>query len=264
MAGAARWFRVQLHALEGEAGQTVFKFTDRTVAVRRELEIFAFQNLVAHKVQAPHCGLKPIFDFLDHQDSGSAQPLFPAAWSSAEKLQETLLGVLSHHEALFPSVHATASMVRRSLQPVIAAAVDSAALQGQVIFNAPDGTVDHGELLEFVVTELLIKFAKLDLSNSQPALGTLSRRGGGEWALEWRFAGAYLRPEVIAQLDQPYLQLEQATVRPVPGMELTLATLRLLWRNVGGDLEFANADGAEAVLVVTLVFPAGVFVPSAG
>jgi CheY-like chemotaxis protein len=262
--GAAQWFRVQLHALEGSAGQTVFKFTDRTVAVRRELEIFAFQNLVAHKIRAPHCGLKPIFDFLDIEDPERARHLIASACSSAERLQETLLGVLSQHEALFPSVLAPSAVVRRPLQGIIEAATDSVDPQPRVVLAAPAGTVDQGATLEFVVTELLLNFAKLDRSNSDPVQVMLGKRDEDLWALEWRVTGAHLAAEVIAQLDQPYRQLEHATIRAVPGVELTLATLRVLWRNVGGDIEFAPSAAPDAGLVVTLVFPKGLFVPSPG
>ena len=264
MAGAARWFRVQLHALDGEAGQTVFKFTDRTVAVRRELEIFTFQNLVAHKIRTPHYGLKPIFDFLDDDDPEQARRLFPSAYSSAEALQETLLGVLSYHEALFPSPHTPSSRGRRPLQPIIGAAIEAAELNDRVILTAPVGTVGDGEMIEFVVTELLLNFAKLDRSRSAPVSGTLGKREDGQWSLEWRVPGAFLGTEVIAQLDQPCRQLEQATIRPLPGMELTFATLRVLWRDVGGDLEFAHGEGTNAGLIVTIVFPEGLFVPTAG
>ncbi len=257
--GPAWWFRVQLHALEGEVGQTVFKFTDRTVAIRRELEIFTFQNLVAHKIRAPLYGLKPIFTFLDESESDRTKQLLASACSSAEKLQDTLLGVLSHHEALFSTAPASAAPVLRPLDEIITIATHSAELEGRVTLAGPAGRVLYAEMIEFLVTEILTNFAKLEASRPALVLGNVGQRQGGIWTLAWSMAGVSLAPEVIAQLDQPYLRLEQAMVRHVPGVEVAFATLRVLWRNVGGDIEFANSDPSTG-LVVTIVFPEGGFV----
>ncbi len=257
---APRWFEVERQALEGTTKQTLLKFTNRSGWVRRELETFTFQSLIAHKIRTPLNGLGPILSFLEECGSFEGDPevseMLRLARKSAERLEETLLSILRHHEAVFQPERSQTPAPLQSLAEIAQAAAQSAGLAAGLVWSGPRCSVAHAAVLEVVFNELLGNYGKF---SEAPRLGmNLAVRAGADGGGEIRlFApGVGLPPDVVAQLGRPFWQLEGRFSGEVPGMGLGLATARMLLRNVGGDLTFANSAEPSG-LVSTLFLPAG-------
>ena len=133
---AARWYQVELHALDATASQTLIKFTNRSGLVRHELETFAFQHLIAHKIRTPLNGLAPILGFLASTEAGNlpadVADLLNLARESAVRLERTLTGILAHHAAMFAPGPRHTAAERRPLAPAIIEAAEAAGLAGRV------------------------------------------------------------------------------------------------------------------------------------
>lgn len=254
---AARWFEVELHSLDGHHGQTLLKFTNRTGAVRRELETFTFQHLISHKIRTPLNGLAPIFNFLEASEacaSGEMRDLLRHARDSAERLEGTLLAVLRHHAAVFAPTSAAPAPTWKPLTEVMAAAADDAGLRDRVTVRGPTVRVAHPETIEVALGELLDNYAKFSDAGQGGVEATLSAVDG-RWQLRLFARGPGLPPDVVARLGQPYGQLERKFSGEIPGMGLGLATVRLLLRSMGGDLNFTS-DPATPGLASVLLLPA--------
>jgi CheY-like chemotaxis protein len=260
---AARWFEVEFHALDDGTNQTLLKFTDVTSRMRLELETYTFQHLIAHKLRTPLNGLAPILRFLEaSEDIGlddTATDMLQIARESAERLEDTLTGILAFHAAAFP----TGACQQGSAKPfraVLAAAAAAAELAEAMAVDAPDGEVNHAETLEVVLTEVLenyVKFAEPRQRRIELSLRPQSDR----WSLQLFAVGKRLRPEALARLGQPYAQLESSPTGEIPGIGLGLATARLLLRAIGGDLALANHP-ERAGLLTTIRLPFGGFQPT--
>jgi len=254
----AQWFKVESYAFDSEDGQTVFKFTDCTRAVQRELEIFTFQHLIAHKIRTPLTGIAPILALLDESESiasdENAKMMLKMAQLSAERLQDTLLGILQYHEALFAPREAGFYNSTHTFRHLVAAASRAGGLEGQVRLSGPDGRVRHGELLELVLTELLNNYRKFSEAGAVGVKVNVLIRSTGQWTINLSAPGPTLPPQIVSELGQPYRQLERSICGELPGLGLGLATTRLLLRSVGGDLEFACPQGTEG-LCSTVVLP---------
>lgn len=260
---AARWFEVELHALDGAGGQTLMKFTNRTGTIRRELEAFTFQHLITHKMRTPLNGLTPILEYLDAMEDG-ADPekagMLRMARQSADRLEGALLAVLRYHEAVFAARTASGVTVTwRPLAEVVASAAQNVGLQGRITTAELSGAVAQPEMIEVVLGELLDNYAKFSdaLKVGVQVAWTLT---GGRWDLRLFAPGPGLPPDVIARLGQPYGQLERNFSGEVPGMGLGLATARILLRARGGDLQFSSGLTATG-LVTTVVLPAHLVQP---
>lgn len=248
---AARWFSVELHALDGEASQTLLKFTNRTGLVRRELETFTFQHIISHKIRTPLNGILPILTFLTASEQTSLDPdtkdLLRLARESAERLESTLLGILEYQAALFAPRRANSNGGSKFLSDLMASAAATAGLQGRVTLCAPWGAALHPEILEVSLAELLENYAKFSDADSVGVHATLER-ADTRWELTLFAPGQGLPPDVIAQLGRPYAQLERTFSGEVPGMGLGLAKVRLLLRSIGGDLSFSSHVGSPGLV----------------
>lgn len=258
---AARWFTVELHALDGEGSQTLLKFTNRTDAVRRELETFTFQHLISHKIRTPLNGLAPILSFLEATDDASlgaeTAGMLSLARASAERLESTLLAILNYHSAVFaPGTPGPDTC--KPLADILQLAAQSAGLKDRVRLSGPAGAAAHAEMLEVVLTELLENYGKFSDAGRAGVAADLAAAAGGGWELRLFAPGPSLPPEVVAGLGRPYTQLERSFSGEVPGIGLGLATVRLLLRTIGGDITFANSR-AESGLLITVSLPARTF-----
>ncbi len=257
---AARWYKVEFHAFDKAASQTLIKFTDRTGAVRQELETYAFQHFISHKIRTPLNGLGPIFTFLeatgdfDHKEETAE--LLRLARDSADRLERTLTGVLGYHAALFAAERPIRLPAPdRRLTEVVSSAGESVGLAGMVTLEAPEGLACAPELAGFVLTEVLDNYAKF---SDAKECGVHIRVGceSERWILRCHADGPALPPEVLAQLGRPYAQLERAFSGEVPGMGLGLARAKLLLRSHGGDLSFENHPDGGIVTKVQFALPA--------
>jgi CheY-like chemotaxis protein len=262
---AARWFEVELHALDGEGGQTLMKFTDRTGTMRRELEAFTFQHLISHKMRTPLNGLTPILEFLGMAMEGADADMLnmlKMARESAERLEGALLAVLRHHEAVFAPRSAAGPIVNwRPLAEVVASVAQNVGLHGRVATGDLSAGVAQPEMVEVVLGELLENYAKFS-DAPQAGVKTTLRQIGTAWELQLFAPGPGLPPDVVARLGQPYAQLERQFSGEVPGMGLGLATVRTLLRARGGDLLFTGGQ-TETGLVSTIVLPSHLVQPAA-
>jgi DNA-binding response OmpR family regulator len=255
---AAQWFDIQIHALDAAASQVLLKFTNRSQAVRRELETFTFQHLISHKIRTPLNGLTPILNYLSAseetvQDEGT-RDLLRLAHESADRLEETLLGILAYHDAVFGRHGWKNNDARVQLTDLIATAAGSAVVTAPVHVNAPALLIGHAQLLEVALTEILENYQKFSEARTSGVSASTSEVDG-RWELRFFARGPELPPEVVAQLGRPYAQLEKSFSGEIPGMGLGLATVRLLLRSIGGDLVFAN-HASPTGLVTTLILPA--------
>lgn len=254
----AQWFNVDFHVFDEDGSQTLFKFTDNTQAVQRELELFTFQHLIAHKIRTPLSGIAPILSLLEESEGiGSdenAKMLLKMAQLSAERLQETLLGILHYHEALFAPRVPGFFNETHTVSRLFANASRVERMEGQVRLSGPDGRVRHGEVLELVLTELLNNYRKFSDASAVGVDANVVMRSTGQWAITLNAPGPGLPPQVVSELDRPYHSLERFICGEVPGTRLGLVTARLLMRSIGGDLEFVCSQVSRGVCS-TVVLP---------
>lgn len=239
---ASRWFEVELQQLE-HGKETVLKFTNRSGWVRRELETFTFQHLIAHKVRTPLNGLTPILSYIDSMQTKSADEemtsLLRFARESADRLQDTLCSVLRFHAAVFAApTEVPTNGARAPIVDVLEHAAESAGVAGRCAFSGEPITVTNPELLEVVFTELLDNYGKFSGDVEATIHVSCGRSATGDWEICLTAPGPDLAPEIIAQLGRPYWQPERVFSGEVPGMGLGLATVRQLLRWRGGDLRF--------------------------
>lgn len=254
---AARWFDVELQSFDGGATETLIKFTDRSGWVRRELETFAFQRLIAHKIRTPLNGISPVLAMVTEGGCGKlpeeARLLLSDVQQSAERLEGSLLAVLRYHDAVFGRPPANAAKQWQPLRTVVHRAAGAAGLTLREREHALTGWVAHGELLEIVVAEAMENYAKFSEA-PRTGIEVTARAWGGLPSIQFFAPGPRVPPEFLAQLARPYAQLERRFSGEVPGMGLGLATARLLLRSAGGDLHFSEAEGGSGV-VTTAVLP---------
>jgi len=261
----ARTFSVELHGVAGDARQTLFKFTDRSAAVRREIEIYTFQHLISHKIRTPLNGLAPILDFLDASGAAASDPetaeLLALARASAARLEETLTGVLAYHEAITGTRTRPRRRTPKALGAIAAAAGAAAGLGAAAACAGDPAEVAEAELLELVLTELFENYLKFSEAARTGVEVRSTRRPDGGLEVRLFAPGPGLPSDVAARLGRPYAQLESSFSGEVPGLGLGLATVRLLLRTIGGELTFASNTGA-AGLVATVCLPAAALVPA--
>lgn len=254
---AARWYEVEVHALDANASEMLLKFTNRTSSVRHELESFAFQHLIAHKIRTPLNGLAPILALVTASvgepfDSETAD-LLSTALKSAQRLEQTLTGILSYHAAVFAQPPSHPEAERVPLEEIVHRAAASAGISGKVVWTSTLAVLGPPQMLEIALTELFENYAKFsDASHSGLEVKLTWTRE--RWELTLFARGPGLPSELIAQLGRPYAQLEKKFTGEVPGMGLGLATVRLLLRSVGGDILFHN-NLEYSGLVTSLVVP---------
>lgn len=256
---AARWYKVEFHALDAEASQTLIKFTNRTGAVRHELETYAFQHFISHKIRTPLNGLGPILTFLeateDFAPGTETAELLTLARESAERLEQTLTGILGYHAALFAAERpARRPSLDTRLVDIVASAAGSVGLEGMVALEALERIMCAPELTSFVLTEVLENYAKFSEAR-QSGIRMTVERGAERWTLRLHAVGNALPPEVLAQLGRPYAQLERAFSGEVPGMGLGLARAKVLLRVQGGDLSFENHPEGGIVTNIQMAGP---------
>ncbi|PTY00360.1 PAS domain-containing sensor histidine kinase [Opitutus sp. ER46] len=245
---AARWFQVELQPM-GADGETLLRFTNRSGWVRRELETFTFQHLIAHKIRTPMSGLGPILTYLDAMEHAGTDPemssLLQTARQSAEHLEDTLYGVLRYHSAVFaPPMAPDVNAVRGSLVEILARAASASGLEGRIVLTDPEIEVAHPEMIEIVMTEILDNYAKYGRAKEEGVRVSydLAHANGAEVC--FAAPGPDLPDELLAQVGSSYWQLERLSSGEVPGLGLGLAAARQLVRWWGGDLRLArSADG---------------------
>lgn len=253
---AARWFEVELQALDATSDQTLFKFTDRSGTVRHELETFSFQHMISHKIRTPLNGLAPILAFIaesEHLTLNAADAdLLRLARESAERLEETLTGILRFHRAAFSGARLPPSETWTSWTQLLVDAAREAELEIRIA--ATDVTVARGEILAIALTEVLENYAKFSEARTR-GVEVQAAYGAGMWEVSLFAPGPPLPPDVLARLGRPYAQLESKFTGEVPGLGLGLAMVRLLLRSIGGDIGFASRAG-DSGLVTTFQIPA--------
>lgn len=256
---ATRWFEVEVQALDAQASETLLKFTNRSGFVRHELETFAFQHFISHKIRTPLNGLAPVLAFLAASEDSvlpaPASELLEIARRSAERLEHTLTHILSYHAAVFAPISQQIELERVPLAEVISRAAEAGGLDRQV--RVTGERVDCAPpLFEVVLTELFENYAKFSAA-PQVGLEVSVARVADRWELKVFAPGPGLPPEVLARLGRPYSQLEKKFTGEVPGIGLGLATVRLLLHSVGGDIRFTNhpeIPGLVSTVVVPLTF----------
>ena len=179
------------------------------------------------------------------------------AQQSAHRLQDTLLGILQYHEALFAPRTPGFFNETHTFTNLIAAASRAAGLEGRVRLSGPDGKTSHGETLELVLTELFDNYRKFSDASASGVEVSILVRTSGQWSISLCASGPGLPPQVFAELGQPYRQLERSLCGEVPGIGLGLAITRLLLRSMGGDLEFA-CPWPRGNFCTTVVLPGAV------
>src|SRR5262249_38373796 len=150
--------------------------------------------------------------------------LLRLAQDSANRLEDTLLGILAFQDAVFGQGRAKNNTERKPISDVIANAAQSVDLGGRVTLSGPWRLASHVPLLEIVLTEVLENYAKFSEARTcgvSADLTDLSHR----WELRFFARGPGLPPDVAAQLGRPYAQLESSFSGEVPGMGLGLATV---------------------------------------
>lgn len=258
---AAHWYEVEVQALDPYASQTLLKFSNRSSSVRHELETFAFQHLISHKLRTPLNGLTPIFAYLATSlakpaDSETAEML-KLAQASAERLEETLTGILSYHAAIFAQSSSDREINQIPVEEIVRRSAVSAGIAGKVKWEATCALLGAPHMLEIALTELFENYAKFSTAR-QWGLEAKLMHADENWELTLFADGPALPPEAVEQLGQPFRQLEKKFTGEVPGIGLGLATVRLLLRSAGGDIKFYNHPDRSG-LVTKLVVPRSFF-----
>lgn len=264
----ARWFKVESLSGGTAEHELLLKFTDQTGQVRRDLETWAFQRMIFHKIRTPLNGLGNVLDLVAAAKSVQHDPntasLLAIAQGSARRLEGSLLDVLSYHEALFRPTRLKGGGAPQAFRETVEAigretGVPSVSVQG-------DDDVDVGPeavaLLRPVLMEICENYAKFSSAAETGLTLTLARRPDGRAELRCFAPGEIPPPEAIALLGRPYWQVQRSFTGEIPGMGLGLATARLLLRSHGGDLHCRAGENPTG-LVTTIVFRANATPPVA-
>jgi two-component system cell cycle response regulator len=254
----AGWYDVELQVIEN--GETLLRFTNRSGWLRRELETFAFQHLIAHKIRTPLNGLAPIFSYIATMQPAERDPeahaLLQLARDSAQRLQDTLCGVLRYHAAVFaPTTDSGQSLERASLVDILTNAADATGLLGRVLVTGRTAEFSHPELLEIVFTELFDNYAKYSRASVDGLTVDCQPHAEGGWDLRISAPVAHLGPEKMGQLGQPFRQPERLFTGDVAGVGLGISSVRHLLRWRGGDLRL-EANSETGVLESRMYLPA--------
>jgi CheY-like chemotaxis protein len=253
----ARWFAVEMQDFDTQASQTLVKFTEHSGWVQREVDLYTFQRLISHKIRTPLNGLSPVLCILNEMqesEGGERQELLQIVRGSAERLNETLTSILRHQQAMFSVPCDPVHAPWLSLEGVILSAVIRAGLADRVKLHVGSAKVQDAERLEVVLTEVLENYLKFSEASQWGVKLTLERDPGDRWNLCCFAPGPGLPPDVLAQLGRPFWQLEKSFSGEVPGVGLGLATARMIMRQIGGEIRFAQGEVMSG-LVTTLTLP---------
>lgn len=252
----AGYYRVELHAFQDESEQTLFKFTNQSGSVRRELEAFTFQHLISHKIRMPLYDIVPVLGMIETSPRVSMDDemagLLKAARESAEQLENTLTRVLDYHAAVFGSADKQPVVSRKRFSQVVAIAAANAGLSGRVHGEGIQGYVMRPEMMEVVLTELFENYAKFSTARTSGLEIELRVAASGVQELTLSAPGRALPVEIIRQLGRPYLHVEDAAAPELSGIGLGLATVRQLLRWHGAELRFAPHPGGGLRTIVLL------------
>lgn len=251
----ARWYEVEVQGLENR-GEALVKFTNCSGWVRRDLETFTFQHLIAHKIRTPLNGLGPVLQFIEamHAESASAelQDLLRLAHGSAKRLEDTLCSVLRYHGAVFSAAPTGGVEKREPLAEVLTRAAQTVELTN-VTTEGTDHSITHPEMMEIVMIELLDNYAKFSRAKTDGLKIVCTTPDATGCEIRITAPGPDLPPDVVARLGRPYWQPERSFTGEVPGIGLGLATVRELLRWRGGDLKLERNEqigGLESRLVL--------------
>lgn len=241
---ATRWLQANLFRDRDNPGaDLLIKFTDRTGEVRRELETWTFQNLLAHKLRSPLNGMGVTLDLLLADPrllpSVEARELVDIARLSARRLEETVIDVLRYHNALC-APEANAGVPDQAWNSLLQEAAAEARLENLRIDSSG---ADTGLVPGHCVPPL--RLALVEVMENYCKFGDATRTGidasfPGPGRLRLFAPGSALPPEFVARLGRPYWQVEKTFSGEIPGMGLGLATARLLLRFHGAELSFSN------------------------
>ena len=253
---AARWYDVRSQSLDERGTQRVLMFTNRSAALRREVEMCVFQRLISHKIRTPLNGLRPIFDFIE---AGATMPFDPETASmlalareSAERLEDTLLSILKYHDAMFTAREGESDDAS-SLHDLLKSAAERHGLGPHLVEEYTDVAVLRAATLGYVLDEILENYAKFSGARDHGLSVETSTAVDGGLGIRLFAPGPSLPPDLLRQLGAPFVQLEKAFSGEVPGMGLGLATARILVRSLGGELKFsAPAAGSGVVTEITV------------
>ncbi len=258
----ARWFQVDLFTDPVDpAGTRLLKFSDRTSQVRDTLETRSFQHHIAHKLRTPLNGLGGMLDMLAEspaiaRDAECAE-LLGLARESAQRLEQTVTGILKYHAALFPRLASgsgapSPGTAASSLASLLRLAAEDAGLQpAQLRLIGNSASLIRGETmgpLRSACTEVLDNYRKFSEAARHGVEVQILVLDDHRLRLRFTAPGPALPPEALASLGRPYWQLEGRFTGEVPGVGLGLATARLLLGALGGELRFASNSAPAGVL----------------
>lgn len=266
---AARWFQVRLqHDPQNPSGDVLLQFADRSESVRRQIETWSFQKLVAHKLRTPANGVGPALDLLLDAPAllpgPEARQLVLAARESARRLEDTIASVLGYHDALCGAPVSPSSDAAEAAAPVAwgallrAAATQAGLPEASLIVDGDDALPLPPRLvapMRAVLAELVENYLKFSEASKRGLYARFRRAPAAAPALHLFAPGPALEPAALARLGSPYWQHEKRFTGEVPGAGLGLATCRLLLGSLGASLDFSSA-GRPSGLISTITLPA--------
>lgn len=260
---ASRWLEADVFADETDpAGSLLLKIADRSDAVHRGLGLRTFQHLVSHKLRTPLSGLSSLLALL-RDDPGSQLPreladLLALASQSADRLESSVASILRYHETLCGSRDLTPAVEPLPATALLTGAAAVAGLESRLLTFAgdtpPEIPTTMVSPLRLALTEVFDNYRKFSEAPRAGLTITFRAPSAGPALIEIRAHGPAVPPDALAQLGQPYLQLESSFTGEVPGMGLGLATARLLLRSLGARLGFSAGESPSG-LITTLTLP---------
>lgn len=254
----ARWFSVEVHgSVDNPAADRLLKFTERSDAVRRQVETWSFQRVISHKLCTPINGVGPILDLLLDDPEALAAPdardLLLTARESARRLEGTIQSILRYHDALCgaPAPAVEGNVIGWSA--LLAEVAVEAGLAPQLLLTEGEGgeRILPGRFVEpmrLVLAEFVENYVKFSLVRER-GLSAQFRLGADKLALRLFAPGPPVTPEMLSRLGSAYWQQEKRFTGEVPGTGLGLATCRLVLGSLGGELTFAASESPSGLVI---------------
>lgn len=259
----ARWFSVEVHGgTDNPAADRLLKFTERSDAVRRQVETWSFQRMISHKLCTPINGVGPILDLLlddpDALAAPDARELLISARESANRLEGTIQSILRYQDALSGVVAPAQAEAASGWADLLRVVAQEAGLApGLVVVEGEGGerplTGRGVESMRLVLAEFLENYTKFGFVKER-GLSARFSRVPGHVRLRLFAPGPPITPEMLARLGSAYWQQEKRFTGEVPGTGLGLATCRLVLSSMGADLNFAASE-IPSGLVITVSLP---------
>jgi PAS domain S-box-containing protein len=220
----------------------------------------AFLATMSHELRTP---LNAIGGYVDLLEMGIRGPVTPAQVQDLSRIRRStqhLLGLINDvlNFAKLGAGTVTYDVRDVPLEPLLADAeimiAPQSAARGLRLDIRPCGADVHVRADPEKVQQILLNLLTNAVKFTPPggAVEVACRVGEARVEIEVRDTGPGIEPDKLAQVFEPFVQLDRRFSRPSEGVGLGLAISRDLARAMGGELSARSAAGAGSTFVLEL------------